>query len=83
MSIYNSREVSNPSYDEHEIDKQAKQQLVIDTIKDHISATCRHQIFRQIHTALTNGSSLTCEILSGGSEGCRCGANAGEIKRKE
>lgn len=64
MSANNN--VSNPSYDEVEIDKQAKQQLVIQTITKHLSATSSHKIFRQIQQALDDGSSLSCKILSGG-----------------
>lgn len=65
-AITDNNSISNPSYDEVEIDKQAKQQLVIQTINKHLSVDSCHKIFRHIHDEVSNGSKLYCKVLSGG-----------------
>ena len=67
MSCNNNNDnISNPNYDEVEIDKLAKQQLIIQTISKHLSPTSAHHIFREIYQAISDRSKLSCTILSGG-----------------
>ncbi|KAL3800858.1 hypothetical protein HJC23_001695 [Cyclotella cryptica] len=62
-----SADTSNPSFDEIDIDKRVKQQLVIDTIMKHVaSSSSSHKILLQINEAMANGSHLSFKILSGG-----------------
>ena len=58
VSHYNTVKVQN--------ERRAKQQIVIKTIRKHMSPTSEHEICRQIHQAVANGSKLSCEILTHG-----------------